>query len=303
MEAIKRKWFFITLAYIFTVYFIFVVMLKGSQPVLYYLLLSLYVGISAILFLGNIIGFPGLVLHAFFKKEDKALPFYEAAYKLGAKSAHLLSAYGLVLLRKGKSQTAQEIFESALKYNRNYFYTRILKSNLAICKWKLGQPQAAYEDYLSLYYFPDKEALTDFSLDHLDRGLEINPAFTQQDFVTMGYLALLVNQIEAAFYFSHLALLKQDNYAAAYDNLGQIYYRIGEKDKAKEAFHQAIDLKPNLIDSLYYLARIALEEKQRDKAKDYGQRALNQPFHALNTISQEDLNQLGQELDLKPLQA
>ena len=114
MEAIKRKWFFISLAYIFIVYFIFIVLLKGSQPTLYLILLSAYVCITAILFLGNIVGFPGLILHAFFKNEDKALPFYETAYKLGAKGAQLLSAYGLVLLRKGRPDKAKEIFQTAL---------------------------------------------------------------------------------------------------------------------------------------------------------------------------------------------
>ncbi|RRD96436.1 tetratricopeptide repeat protein [Clostridiales bacterium COT073_COT-073] len=292
MEVIKRKWFFISLAYIFAIYFIFIVMLKGGQPTLYIVLLSAYVCVTAILFIGNIVGFPGLVLHAFFKKEEKALPFYQAAYKLGSKSSQLLSAYGLVLLRKGEAAQAKEIFETALAHNRNYLYTRTLKANIAICDWKLGDPQKAYDEYLDLYYFPDKEKLVDYSLDNLEVGAELNPSFTEQDFLTMGFLALLINNIDAALYFSHLALLKSPNYAAAYDNLGQIYFKTGDKEKAKEAFDKALELKPTLIDSLYYLALLALENDQAAEAKEYAEKALAQPFNALNTISEHELNRL-----------
>lgn len=299
MEAIKRKWFFISLAYIFIIYYIFIVMLKGSRPTLYMILLSTYVCITAVLFLGNIVGFPGLVLHAFFKKEDKALPFYQTAYRLGSKSPQLLSAYGLVLLRKGEPETAKDIFETALRHNRNFLYTRTLKANIAICDWKLGNPEKAYADYLELYYFPDKEKLADYSPEHLEAGAERNPSFTEQDFLTMGFLALLADDIEAALYFSHIALLKSPNYAAAYDNLGQIYFKTGEKEKAKEAFDKALELKPTLIDSLYYSALLAMENNQTAEAKEYAEKALAQPFNALNTISEEELNALAKSLRLE----
>ncbi len=296
MEAIKKKWFFISLAYVFIIYYIFIIHLKGTQQSLYLILISLYVGITAILFLGNIVGFPGLVLHAFFHREDKALPFYRAAYKLGCKSSQLLAAYGLILLRRGEAKSAQEIFETALASNRNVFYTRTLKANLAICEWKLGQPQKAYDDYLALYYFPDKEKLPDYDLNELETGLDKNTTFTEQDFVTMGFLALLCGKWEAARYFSEVALLKEPQYAAAYDNLGQIYFRQGDTEKAKQNFTKALELKPGLMDSLYYLAVIALTEKDIPLAKEYLAKAESQSFNALNTVSAEDLKALANKI-------
>lgn len=296
MEAIKKKWFFISLAYIFILYYIFIIHLKGTQQSLYLTLISVYVGITAILFLGNIVGFPGLVLHAFFHREDKALPFYRAAYKLGCKSSQLLAAYGLILLRQGDAEAARQIFETALANNRNVFYTRTLKANLAICLWKLGQPEKAYADYLELYYFPDKEKLTSYDIADLDAGLEKNSTFTEQDFVTMGFLALLCEDMAAARYFSEVALLKQPEYAAAYDNLGQIDFRQGDIEKAKQSFSKALERKPGLMDSLYYMAVIALEEKNLPLAKEYFAKAESQSFNALNTVSKDDLTALANKI-------
>ena len=296
MEAIKKKWFFISLTYVFIIYYVFIIHLKGTQPSLYLILISLYVGVTAILFLGNIVGFPGLVLHAFFHREDKALPFYRAAYKLGCKSSQLLAAYGLILLRRGDAESARKIFETALTANRNVFYTRTLKANLAICQWKLGQPQKAYADYLELYYFPDKEKLTNYDLNELEAGLEKNTTFTEQDFVTMGFLALLCDEWDAARYFSEIALLKRPDYAAAYDNLGQIYFRQGQTDEAKQNFAKALELKPDLMDSLYYMAVIALAENDFPLAKEYLTKAKSQSFNALNTVSKDDLKALADKL-------
>ncbi len=296
MEAIKKKWFFISLAYIFIIYYVFIIHLKGSQATLYVLFISLYVGVTAILFLGNIVGFPGLVLHAFFKKEDRALPFYQAAYKLGSKSVQLLAAYGLILLRKGNAEAAKEIFETALKANRNVFYTRTLKANLAICEWKLGNPSKAYQDYLALYYFPDKEPLKSYEPEDAEAAIELNPSFTEQDFVTMGFLALLCEEYDAARYFSEAALQKAPEYAAAYDNLGQLYFRQGETEKAKQSFSKALELKPTLMDSLYYLALISLEEKDAASAKEYLEKARAQSFNALNTVSEQELEDLAARL-------
>lgn len=292
MNTIKNKWFFISLIYVFVVYFIFIVYLKGSQPTFYYLLLSLYVVVTAILFLGNIVGFPGLILHAFFKKEELALPFYRASYKLGCRSSQILSAYGIILLRKGEAKEAKEIFEAALEKNRNYLYTHTLKANIIICEWKLGNTQKAYQDYLELYYFPDRERLQNYDLENLDAGKECNPSFSPQDFLTIGYLALINKEMDAALYFSTIALDKMPQYAAAYDNLGQIYYVQGEPEKAQEYFEKAIELKPTLIDSLYYLAKIHFEKGDAKKAEEYLENALKQPYNALNTISKAEMDEL-----------
>lgn len=297
MEAIKRKWFLISLAYVFVIYYYFIVHLKGSNQSMYYLMISLYLCVTAILFLGNIIGFPGLVLHAFFRKEDKALPFYQAAYRLGAKSPQMLSAYGLVLLRNGESAKAKEVFETALKDNKNIFYTRTLKANIAISEWKLGNIRKAYDSYMELYYFPDKEKLTSYDLSKLEEGLELNSTFSQQDFLNLGYLAHLCDERDAAIYFSKVALLKQEDYAAAYDNLGQIYYKSGDIEDAKASFAKAIELKPTLMDSLFYSAKIAYDENNLEKGKEYFEKADALPYNALCTVSKDELKQMKELLN------
>lgn len=296
MEAIKRKWFFVSLVYFFVVYYFFVIHLKGSQPLLFVSAVSIFIGITIILFLGNIVGFPGLILHAFFYKPDKALPFYQAAHRLGSKGTQMLSAYGLVMLRNGNPQKAKELFEEAAANNRSAFYARTLEANLAICEWKLGNPQLAYEKYLALYYASGEDRLTSFDQKDLESGININPDFAQQDFLTLGYLAHLVGKKEEALYFSRIALYKDDNYAAAYDNLGQIYFEDGDLETAKEHFEKAIALKPSLMDSHFYLSKIALAQNNKELAKQHYENAASQPINGLNTVSGKQLDALKAEL-------
>ena len=102
-----------------------------------------------------------------------------------------------------------------------------------------------------------------------------------------------------ALAFNTEALDYDDEDAVVLDNMGQLHLRMGERAKAKEFFEKAHEAKPAQVDTLYYLAKLAGEDGERDKALSYLDTALSGNFSALSTISREQAQALKDELEAK----
>lgn len=66
------------------------------------------------------------------------------------------------------------------------------------------------------------------------------------------------DDFQAIKYFTQ-AISLNPNYAEAFYNRGNNYYRINQKDKALEDFSSAIELNPDLLDALYNRALVKQE--------------------------------------------
>ena len=107
---------------------------------------------------------------------------------------------------------------------------------------------------------------------HLDRAMEIlEDEFRHFKNGTMysiiGFLKIEQGNAEKALAFNKEALEYDDTDPVFLDNLGQTYYRLlGDKDTAKIYFDKAIGLKPEAIDTNYFLALYDVEEGKREQA-------------------------------------
>jgi tetratricopeptide (TPR) repeat protein len=106
----------------------------------------------------------------------------------------------------------------------------------------------------------------------------------------------LKDDLEKAEEFTQKALADSDSSHSAWDNLGQIRYRQGERGQAKEAFEKAISFKGDLPDSLYYLGLIAKEEGETEKAREYFKRALDCDITTLNTVTREQVEEAARQI-------
>ena len=71
---------------------------------------------------------------------------------------------------------------------------------------------------------------------------------------------------------------------SAYNSLGVLYYKVpgwplgfGDKAKAQELLHKALQINPNGIDANYFFAEYLVETQQADKAPPYLEKALKAP--------------------------
>ena len=88
---------------------------------------------------------------------------------------------------------------------------------------------------------------------------------------------------------SNLAIEDQPEHSAAWDNIGQIYFRQENFDDAKAAFIKALKFKETMVDSLYYLGCIYEKENEGDKAFECFSKAKKCNISSLNTITKEQI--------------
>jgi len=297
MNYIKSKWRSVTFATLIISYIIFIFIMDKRVDLLYGVGV-VYIIITTLLFLGTIVGIPGIIFHSFFKNEKAALPFYRLAIKLGSSNTNILTAYGLIQLRAYKPDEALESFEKAKDSTKQFLYLKTLTANIALCEWKLGNTKKSAKTYEDLFYYPDYEPIKDFSLENIAEGSNKNFNFFAQDFTTMAFLMFLNNELDKAEYFTKIAIEKMATYGPAFDNLGQIEYKRGNIEKAKLLFADALVHNPDMSDSHYFLASIALEEKDKEVAKEHINQINEDTINGLSTITLEDIHLLAKAIEL-----
>ena len=80
------------------------------------------------------------------------------------------------------------------------------------------------------------------------------------------------------------------------DNLGQLYYAMGETDKAYDYFKRAFEQKPSQVPTLYFIAKMNHEKGDDEKARGFIQKCLEGNFSALCSISREQAQALADEI-------
>jgi methionyl-tRNA formyltransferase len=64
------------------------------------------------------------------------------------------------------------------------------------------------------------------------------------------------------------------------------------KEKALEYFTKAHEIKPSQVDTLYYLATLAIERGDREKAREYLEKTLTGNYSSLCTTTREQAQSL-----------
>lgn len=227
-------------------------------------------------FMGNMVGGKAHKAHA--KGDyDAALALYEEAYAKGMDKPLLLRAYSVLLVRKGQFDRALDVLKRYEKVPGITDKDRTeIHVNYAVILWKKG---------------------------HLDHALEIlEDEFRHVKngnlYSIIGYLKIEKGDAQEALRFNEEALAYDETDPIFLDNLGQTYYRLlGDKEKAKTYFDQAIARKPKAIDTNYFLALYAMEEGDKEKAREHLETARAGFFSPLNYATPEKIDEKLRELN------
>jgi Tfp pilus assembly protein PilF len=197
--------------------------------------------------------------------ETRAARAFDLAIAKGSKSAAAHLSRAVIHLRRGDAQAALALLDKAESLKPNLLAQKNIAVSRGSCYWVMGDiPRAIeiMEDMRARFEYVNANVLT-----------------------TLGYLYILREDYEKARELTELALEEAEESYAAWDNMGQIHYREGEPEKAKEAFARALSIKSGYVDSLFFSGLIAEEEGDKTGAAEFFKRAAAADVTALNAVT------------------
>ena len=209
-------------------------------------------------------------------RTEEAMKLYQEVMDEGNKDPAVFLPYSVLLIRNGRYAEAREMLVKNQKLPMGPDQKNQLFVNYAACVYKMGELQKG--------------------IDLLERQHQKQPS--GMIYETLGYLYIEAGDAEKALAYNMEAYEYDDEDAITLDNLGQIYYRmLGDKEKAKEYFEKAIEVKPGQIDTLYFLAQYDLEAGDTEAAKEKLEKAMEGRFSPLNHASKDMVQELLNKLN------
>lgn len=207
---------------------------------------------------------------------ENALRLYEEAVSKGANNIRVLRGYSVLLIRMSKFDRALEILKMMEKQPGIQPKDRTdIRVNYAIILSGKGHLDRAME-------------ILEDEFEHLKNGTLYS---------IIGFLKIEQGNAEEALAFNREACEYDDTDPVFLDNLAQTYYRLlGDKESAKVYFDKAIAIKPEAIDTNYFLALYDIEAGDKERAVQRLTTALKGFTSPLNYASPERIKEKLREI-------
>jgi len=208
---------------------------------------------------------------------EKALQLYEEAVQKGANNIRVLRGYSVLLIRMSKFDRALEILKKMEKTPGIQPKEKAdIRVNYAIILSRKGHLERAME-------------ILEDEFRHLKNGTMYS---------IIGFLKIEQGNAEEALAFNKEACEYDDTDPVFLDNLAQTYYRLlGDKETAKVYFDKAIALKPEAIDTNYFLALYDIENGDKESAIRRLETSLKGFTSPLNYASPEMIKEKLKEIE------
>ena len=213
-------------------------------------------------------------------KKEEALAEYTELYQSGVVSAAYMLPYSVLLLKKGGEDNYLLVKEVLKKAEKAPDMTPERKQqlfvNYAVANYKLGEIDKAIN-------------LLEASHKKVPCGMT---------YQALGFLYIEKGDQEKALAYNLEALEYDDEDPVVLDNLGQVYYRLlNDKEKAREYFEKAYELKDTQIDTNYFLALYDIAEGKKEEAVKKLKTAMEGNFSPLNHATPEGIGKLLSEIE------
>ncbi len=209
---------------------------------------------------------------------DKALAMYTEAYEAGCRDGNIVMAYATLLMRYAQYEKSRQLLLECEKLRLDDKSKKQLRQNYSVCMWRLGNLDKAIE----LLRDVERHGKSEFV------------------YTVLGYYliekAIQTGDFEEALRYNMEAYEYDEEDPGTLDNLGQLYYAMGESDKAYDYFARAYHEKPTQVPTLYFIAKINHERGNDEKARQFIDKCLSGNFSALCSISREQAQALSDEI-------
>ena len=249
--------------------------------------------------------------------EAEAMRLYEECFQEGLADPRYVLAYAVLMLRDGQYQKAKDFLVKHQKAPGMTPDQRVtLIVDYAACCYRLGDldkgvrkleeifrknPNGLLYQTLGYLYVEQfdaakKAAFLARETEQQEQGGPAEAAIVAERADAEGEAVpmTLEEQWEAgrqkALKFNQEAVEYDDVDPVSLDNLGQTWYRVMEdREAAREFFEKAHRIKPEQIDTLYFLSRYDLEEGNTAAAVEKLEKAAEGRFSPLNYCSRDQI--------------
>lgn len=178
--------------------------------------------------------------------------------------------YAYYLLREGRVERSEAIFNSILAFRLEPKTKYLAKSNHAILLLKTGRKQEALEELEEIFpYFKNTTI-----------------------YGSLGYLYIVTGQKEKAKQFNLEAYDYNKDNAVILDNMVQMYAELGEYEEAYRYVGELMEKKPTFIEAYYDAAVVEIKLGKTDEAKEHLEHALTIRTTFISSVSHEDAQKL-----------
>jgi len=265
---LPKLWRNCTLIFIFISWAIIVFLLDFSGWLVIPVFI-VYLIINAVAFNSYFLGIVGNFFLVYGKNE-KAFKYYKKAVDKKTKNISALYAYAVEILKEeSRADEALTHLKRAEKINAKINMDKNIRLAISSCYWVKND--------------------IDKAIDTLEKLIEDYSYVNAHVYTTLGYFYILKEDFDKAMDCSKKAIEDNPQHSAAWDNIGQIYFRQQKFNDAKAAFLKAIKYRETMVDSLYYLGVIYENDGDYDKAFEYFSKANKCNVSALNTITKEQI--------------
>jgi len=244
---------------------------------------------------------------------QEAIRLYEECFREGLTDPRYVLAYAVLIIREGRYQEAKDFLVKHQKAPGMTADQRVsLIVDYAACCFRLGELDKAVRKMEELYRKGPSgliyQTLGYLYVEQFDasRKAAFLARETESQEQTDPALAMLESEdgekqpmtLEEKWEAGRQKTLKFNQEAVDYDdedpicldNLGQTWYRVmGDREQAKEWFVKAHEIKPEQIDTLYFLSRYDLEAGRKADAAEKIEKAMEGRFSPLNYCSRDQL--------------
>jgi len=203
----------------------------------------------------------------YFKDHDEGFKWLQKAYDTGKMVPQQSLIYAYLLIRDGHIAKAERLINSVLLNKKDMLTKQNLLAadlNMAIIMWKKGDLKGAVEKMEYVYSTGYRSTV---------------------HYGTLGIFYILNNQLDRALEFCLEAVEYNPSDASIRDNLGLVYFRKGEIDKAEEIYRKLFeDTNPEFIEAYYNYGMVLEKKGDLTAAAGYYRTALGCPEKFLSTV-------------------
>ena len=209
--------------------------------------------------------------NARYNTNDKqgAFEIYEKAYLTGRLKPVNSLYYAYLLLRDGKIEKSEKMIDEISKKYKNVLLKNeklSIRINKALIKWKKGDLKDAIADAEGIY----NEGVKNTSL-----------------YGVLGYWYIIDKRYDDALKINEEAHEYNSSDLIIYDNLAQNYFLVGNKEKSEEMYKDILDKNPDFIEPYYNYGMLVLSNGDKEKAKEYFEKALSMEEKFLSTVTHD----------------